>query len=415
MRVLFVTNRYTPIGGAEKDLAIHLDALAKHGHEGHVATCEQVPAQESIHYLPPHMGFRDALEGARRVIDLARQIDADLIHLSNLTDFLGSRAIAPIAAALPTVWTIQDVRPICHSGQRVDPATGKLCYRRQGIRCIGRGCRGAIPRSDLQQRARAWGNAFIASRTMRQLAGVLVYSAHSGRLLEAHGVDSERIHVLPEQCLVPGRLAPPATAPAPPTEPTTVLSVGRLDDTKGQADMVRIAEALAHTDTRFDIVGDGPLLPAMQAAIRDKQLADRVRLLGRLDDRALGQRLEAVGMVAIPSRVMETFGRIGVEANMAGRPAVTFDNGGCHEWLTDGSNGRIVPFRDLQAMARAIAELAREPDRAYRMGLAGWERQRHRYTAEVMYEGLISAYEAAINQKRREFGKPVNSMVATTR
>jgi len=54
-----------------------------------------------------------------------------------------------------------------------------------------------------------------------------------------------------------------------------------------------------------------------------------------------------------------------------GKPVVTTDVPGCREVVIDGVNGRLVPPRNMGALAEALAELIASPEKRSAMGQAG--------------------------------------------
>jgi len=408
LRVLHVTNRFTPMGGAEKDIENQISAIESEGHTAFIATAQRVEGLDDarVHVLPKRMGMRDCLDGARRVLELASTLRINVLHLANTIDFLGSRALAPMIRAYPMVRTLEDVRPTCLRGARIHPHSNILCERPQGIGCLVGGCvdwRRA--RFDVEADLRRWIDNRFGLHTMRRTPIVLAaYSEHSKRLLERHGIDGRRVRVIVESCPVPGRLRDDPRPPEPPAEPRTALTVGRLDEAKGQRDMIGIGRMLKERGVKLDIAGKGHLADQMATMIRDHDLEGWVRLLGRPTDEELGRHMERVGMVVTASRVMETFVRTGVEANMAGRPVVAFDLGGNREWLSHGVNGLLVPYGDDAALARAVADLADDPERAAAMGRTGHERLSELYTRPRMTANIISVYRDAIGLWREARG-----------
>jgi glycosyltransferase involved in cell wall biosynthesis len=104
--------------------------------------------------------------------------------------------------------------------------------------------------------------------------------------------------------------------------------------------------------------------------------------------------LKAVDFVLHPAR-NETFGRVLVEAAMMERAAVTTDCGGTREVVQDGVTGCLAPVDDVDALSRAVIQLAVHPDLRRRMGLAA---RRVAETFELgrfqhgMREALIDAH-----------------------
>ena len=73
--------------------------------------------------------------------------------------------------------------------------------------------------------------------------------------------------------------------------------------------------------------------------------------------------LERAEVVVVPS-FGEGFGMVALEAMERGRPVIASDVGGLPEIVADGRTGLLVPPGDVEALARAIAELAGDPARA---------------------------------------------------
>ena len=61
--------------------------------------------------------------------------------------------------------------------------------------------------------------------------------------------------------------------------------------------------------------------------------------------------------------------------------------------VENGLNGLLVPPREPRALAKAIEKLLREPQTAWRMGEASYERSRE-FTEQVMFERLGSLYQS---------------------
>ncbi len=93
-----------------------------------------------------------------------------------------------------------------------------------------------------------------------------------------------------------------------------------------------------------------------------------VRLLGRRDD--VPALLAASDVVCLSSSV-EAAPLVLVEAMAAGRPVLATRVGGVADLVGDGVNGMLVPPGDESAYASALVSLARDPERARRLGADG--------------------------------------------
>ena len=127
-------------------------------------------------------------------------------------------------------------------------------------------------------------------------------------------------------------------------------------------------------DVDLVIVGDGPERPAVEAAAQDDPaIRDMGRqpytvlpgivagsICGLVPKNNLGDR---TGTGLYPLKVFETLA--------CGVPAIVSDFPGQADLIRDNDAGLAVPAEDPVALARAVAELAADPDRAAAMGVRG--------------------------------------------
>ena len=81
-----------------------------------------------------------------------------------------------------------------------------------------------------------------------------------------------------------------------------------------------------------------------------------------------------------------------LEAMAAGVPVVASRAGGNPEVVEDGKTGLLVPPGDPVALASAILDLLRDPDRATGMARAGRGRIRDRFSLAGMVTGVEESY-----------------------
>jgi glycosyltransferase involved in cell wall biosynthesis len=178
--------------------------------------------------------------------------------------------------------------------------------------------------------------------------------------------------------------------------------VGRLIPIKGHDVLLR---AVARARERLpgltlEIAGDGELEQELRATAIRLGLGDAVTFLGRVAP--VDPVLERAEVVVVPS-FGEGFGMVALEAMERGRPVIASAVGGLPEIVDEGRTGLLVPPGDVEALVRAIAELADDPARAAGMGQAGRARALDGFSQERCTERIAVLYETALAGGERRF------------
>jgi glycosyltransferase involved in cell wall biosynthesis len=176
----------------------------------------------------------------------------------------------------------------------------------------------------------------------------------------------------------------------------TVVAAGRLNTQKGFDLLIAAfaAVAPAEPEWRLRIYGSGPEHDRLQAQIDALSLGCRVALMGRTQ--RLGEAMAEASVFALSSR-FEGFGMVLVEAMSHGLAVVSFDcPHGPHDIVRAGRDGVLVPPEDVDALAAALLELIRDPDRRRALGDAALRRSRDFSIATIGpdFEGLLATLGA---------------------
>ena len=153
-------------------------------------------------------------------------------------------------------------------------------------------------------------------------------------------------------------------------DPRLVVSVGRLVEKKGFADLIEACRLLHERGraVQLAIVGEGELRPQLEAQIARAGLGGHVSLPGARAQRETLDLIARGTVFALPCVVATDGDRDGLptvilEAMALGTPVVSTDLPGITEMIRDDIEGRIVPQRDPAALAAALDRLLREPER----------------------------------------------------
>lgn len=187
-------------------------------------------------------------------------------------------------------------------------------------------------------------------------------------------------------------------SPAVPAGRVVVACMARLHDPKGVESLVEAASRLPpDADLEVWIAGDGPQRPLLEAKARSLGLDGRVRWLGWADP----ARVWAAAHIAVLPWLREGASYSALEAMGAGLPVVSFDCPGCREVLGDGA-GLVVPEASAEALADALAGLARDPLRRLELGGRARRVAAARTALEMGRETLDVYREAAAMARRSE-------------
>lgn len=143
-------------------------------------------------------------------------------------------------------------------------------------------------------------------------------------------------------------------------------------------------------DTRLVLIGDGPTRPAMQRAAWGLGVADHCLFLGRREDvDALLPGADVFLLSSLTEGVSPTM----LEAMAARLPVVATSVGGNAEVVAHGATGLLSPPADPHTLAHNLALLLRDPGLRRRMGEAGQQRVRQRFTRQAMLTAYAQLYQ----------------------
>ena len=146
----------------------------------------------------------------------------------------------------------------------------------------------------------------------------------------------------------------------------TVGFLGRLVLEKGLDIFADVVNALTARGVkhRVMVIGEGPARGWFTERVPEAVFT------GFLSGDELGRAVASMDVFFNPS-VTETFGNVTVETMAAGVPVVAARATGAIDLVEDGVTGFLVPPRDVDAYADAIARLAQDDDLRRAAGLAG--------------------------------------------
>jgi glycosyltransferase involved in cell wall biosynthesis len=167
--------------------------------------------------------------------------------------------------------------------------------------------------------------------------------------------------------------------------------VGRLVHEKGYREVFAAARSLRQSHPRLRWLVVGPTDAEKGDPLTDDDIAkaedDGLRFLGRRED---VERLYAAMDLYVLASHREGWPRSAMEASASGLPVIATDIRGCRQVVQDGVTGLLVPPRDADALARAVAGLADDSARREAMAAAALAGRGRFDQARVIEETLAS-------------------------
>ncbi len=215
-------------------------------------------------------------------------------------------------------------------------------------------------------------------------------------MVQDFGVPSEHIRVIPRSVDLE-RFNLPRT-PSKGKGPMTVVMIGRLTPLKGHPYFLKAMARVIHQvpALKVQIIGDAPLKKQVykeELILLAKRLgiAAKVEFLGNRRD--IPELLSKADCLVLATTTQEAFGRVIIEAQAAGVPVVATRVGGVMEIIEEGKTGLLVLPKDIEAMAKAVLRILKDPAFSAVLVEQAKKKLHERYTLKHMAEATLSVYQ----------------------
>ena len=198
----------------------------------------------------------------------------------------------------------------------------------------------------------------------------------------------------------------------------TLLFVGRITRQKG---LPYLLQALHFVDPNIQVVlcAGAPDTPEIMEEVKtafaklDEERGNIIWIEEMLPRPELNALEHGCDAFICPS-IYEPLGIVNLEAMACGLPVVASATGGIPEVVVDGETGYLVPVDQLHDgtgtptnpdkfvhdMADAINRIMADPEKAKRMGQAGYERARDHFSWESIADKTVKVYEDVLAERK---------------
>lgn len=203
---------------------------------------------------------------------------------------------------------------------------------------------------------------------------------------------------------------PPCLPPRAHGGPVRFLLLARMDKIKGIDDLLDACAYLRRDGVAFDVAlagppgsaGDGPVL---MDKIRQRCLDGCVRYIGEVHGEKKRDLFRWADVYVQPSH-HEGMPISMLEALAAALPVVSTAVGSVPEVLADDEAGILVPAREPQKLARAMASIAADADRRAAASRSAYALAVRRFPEKRLEADLVRLYDAVMRGSRPQCLRP---------
>ena len=418
MRILFTVHQFLPEHSSGTEILTY--QTARHfrslGHEVAVFTgfpvsipledsarfdsykYDGIPVERFLHASVPMGGQFNIVEAEYNNLFAASHFrkyiggfKPDVVHLFHLGRLSASIIEVCAEAGVPMVFTATDFWPVCpmnqlrlpdHSPCAGPDKTGVNCLRHFAALTQSPGLnsvldhvpnslltfvlfaasRGVLPNWWLLPHAQALHKrpAFLIER-MNKVSKVLVSTQIMRRILEQNGVQREKISHMPfgiDYAHIPLRTRSRSR------HPLRLGFIGTLFEHKGPHVAIQAVRALpGNLPVELRVYGDPNTFPIYSKELRRLASDDpRIVFAGTFPNRRVGQVLDSLDALLVPSLWHENTPLVIHSAQAAGCPIVASDHAGISEMIHHGENGLVFKPGSVTELTAQLMRLMDDPE-----------------------------------------------------
>lgn len=247
--------------------------------------------------------------------------------------------------------------------------------------------------------------ALLRQRARDVAAFTALNRYYADAMVEYLSIDRERIEVIPHGLKLAGH---GERSPRAADQAFTIGYLARICHDKGLHLLAEafglLAKEAGLPTLRLKVAGylapgDRPYLAEIERRLAAEGIREKYQYVGELDRSEKIAFLQSLDVMALPTVYRESKGLSVLEAWANGVPTVLPDHGTFPELVADTGGGLLCEAGNARSLAERLAELARAPELAARLGQQGQQAVRDRYHAERMARRTRDFYARVLDQR----------------
>jgi glycosyltransferase involved in cell wall biosynthesis len=177
-----------------------------------------------------------------------------------------------------------------------------------------------------------------------------------------------------------------------------LITIARLFMLKGHK---YIIESACQLSKRFEkaawlFVGDGNLSDKFKRQVRQLGLANRVKFTGLLPPGQIPLAIQSSDIL-VHCSLREGLARTLPQAMLCAKPVISFDVDGAREVVNE-ETGRLIEPKNIEQLTKSCAELIENNELRDRLGTAGREFVKEKFSPEKMVDTIEAVYHKLLQQ-----------------
>ena len=395
MRVLLVNKFHWNKGGSEKYYFELGGLLKKYGHEVAYFSMEDeknIKTGDKEYFVPKFdlnnsskLKALDIIlnkENARLMKKALDEFKPDIVHLNNFQRQLSASIIKPIKDRnIPIVFTAHDVQAICPAITMMDNEKNvcELCMKGKYINCIKKSCnKGSKLKSVLGAIEGYYYKIYIEA-----IDYIITPSKFYRTKFIEDGINEKKIQAIHNSIeMTDYNLVTQDDGYA--------LYFGRLSKEKGILNLINAFEK-CDKGTLY-IAGEGPEKENIEKIVTDRNLENRVKLLGFLNKEQMTEIIRKCKFVVVPSIWYENCPYSILETLAIGKPVIGANIAGIPELVKNEQSGLTYKYDDVNDLSNKMKLLFDNENLVKQYGENAKKQAQREYSNEKYYEEIISIY-----------------------
>lgn len=184
-----------------------------------------------------------------------------------------------------------------------------------------------------------------------------------------------------------------------PSNEKIISVVGRLSEEKGHTflfnSLAKLKQDAPHLHWKLNIVGDGVLRQELEALAEKLAISSNVNFKGFVNN--MGNEYINSDLIVLPSE-NEAFPFVAIEALAYEKPVISTNIGGLPEIIRDHETGILVPYGDVDALAKSIRELLENEALAARLAVQGKDFFLKNLTLDKMLKQTMEIFNIELHE-----------------